>query len=311
MTTYGPVNVPAPPPLPPVLGLLSCAITPPSGDGDDGTDYKAMDLSALPTDLKAELDTVRGEPWITGYGYLPRNLSAAINRAIGDVTTVDDPFDPPNETPVIVQPWAVFTKFTLTSLDWEAEDFQQRAEEQLDAALTQAIEQEFWDGTLAQANSWPNNYLSNDAAVTDITPGGGPVSVLAGLGMLQTAMKQGMGAQGMIHVMPEAVPNLLNTRLVGKYLLDMFGNIIVPGVGYSGLGPGGSTPDAGTTWMYATDMVSVRVQKQAHVFPGSFAEALDRSQGGYPNTITFRAFKIVGASFDGYRQFAINVNLPS
>jgi len=115
----------------------------------------------------------------------------------------------------------------------------------------------------------------------------------------------------MIHTMPEAVPNLLNTRLVGKYLLDMFGNIIVPGVGYTGTGPSTDAPAAGTTWMYATDMVTCRVQKKGKLFPGSFAEALDRSQGGYPNTITFRGFKIGGVSFDGSRQYAVLVEYPS
>ena len=147
---------------------------------------------------------------------------------------------------------------------------------------------------------------------------GTAVSVLEGLGKLQTALRgkgQGMvqtfGGQGMIHVTPEAVPNLLNSRRVGKYLLDMMDNIIIPGVGYPGTGPLVDPPASGTTWMYATDLVKARVQKQGRVFPGSFAEALDRSQGGYPNTITFRAEKFIAADFDGARQFAILVELPS
>jgi hypothetical protein len=436
---YTIVPVPAPVPDPPVLSLVSCAVIPPTGQGEDETKYEGLrvpsdiDLS----DLEAELVIDRGEPWLGGYGYLPRNSSAAINRALDDYTTTDDPFEPPNLDPVEFVPFAAFTKFTLTSLDYQAEDFEERINDQLDSAVPQAVEFEFWTGTIAQANDLPNNYLAgpntvdvtpdpavaasveaaaapslpltittgtndtfvltsdndpnspdtftiapgtystigaletavanaestadesplstyvtvtetggklvltektrgttgNDDTITDGNDGataigftspdfsggtaGTAVSVLEGLGKLQTASKNlvsgqpSLGAPGMIHCMPEAVPNLLNSRLTGKYLLDMFGNIIVPGIGYPGTGPSVDAPAAGTSWMYFTDMVSVRVQKTGRIFPGSVAEALDRSQGGYPNTITFRGFKIAGATFDGARQFACLVSLPS
>lgn len=309
MATFTPVPVPAIPPLPPQLSLLSSGINPPNtsesvGDG-------VIDLTLLPADLAAELELDQTEEWIKGFGYLPRLGAAAVNRSPQDMDTELDPWVPANLSPVLCQPWVAITTFTLTALDWQAEDFVKRAEEQLDAAVPAAIEAEFWTGALAKANGWPNNYLAG-ANSTDKTPvPGTPVSILQGLGILQTALRTGFGGQGMIHVMPEAVPNLLNSRRVGKYLLDMFDNIIVPGVGYTGTGPTGDAPDAGTTWMYATDLVSCRVQKSCRVFPGSFAEALDRSEGGYPNTITFRAQKFVAATFDGFRQFAVLVSLPS
>lgn len=311
-----PIPVPAIAPLPPQLSLLSCAIIPPSGEGEDGTRDDVINLTWLPADLKAELELGmpgtdgKAEPWTKGFGYLPMNASAAINRAGADMDTVDDPFEPANESPVLVVPWYAGTKFTLSALDWDAEDFTVRAEQQLESAIPAAIESEFWSGTLAQANAWPNNYLTS-SSVVNVTPVSGPVSVLEGLGLIQTALRSGQGGQGMIHVTPEAVPNLLNSRRAGKYLLDMFDNIIIPGVGYPGTGPGGVAPDTGTTWMYGTDLVKCRVGKVAKVYPGSFAEALDRGQGGYPNTITFRAYKPVCAYFDGFRQFCVNVELPS
>ena len=317
MSTWGPVPVPAIPPLPPQLSLLSCSITPPSGEGDDGTRDDVLDLTLLPSDLKAELalgkpgTAGRVEPWIRGLAYLPMSGAGAVARALGDETTVMNPLEPPNEDEVIFQPVAAFTTFSLSALSWQAEDFHERVEVQMKAAMPAAIEAEFWSGTIAQAEGYPNNYLANEDNVTDLTPGSGAVSVLAGLGMLQTALRKGMGGQGMIHVTPEAVPNLLNTRRAGKYLLDMFDNIIIPGVGYPGTGPGGSTPDAGTTYMYASDMVMCRIAKDIKIFPGSFAEALDRGQNGDPNLITFRAFQIFAAYFDGYRQFCVQVELPS
>jgi hypothetical protein len=313
MTTYAPVPVPAIPPLPPQLSLLSCAITPPSNDGDDGTDDSALNLDYLPSDLKLELSlgkpgtAGRKEPWIKGLGYIPRSGGAATARALGDETTVMD--NQSNEDSVIFIPVAAWTSFTLSALDYQAEDFEDRCRQQLEAAMPAAIEAEFWSGTIAQAAGLPNNYLTNDP--TNVTPGSGPVSVLAGLGMLQTQLRKGMGGQGMIHVTPEAVPNLLNSRRAGKYLLDMFDNIIIPGVGYPGTGPDGAAPETGTTWMYATDLVCCRVAKDITIYPSSFAEALDRGQNGAPNSITFRAFQIFAAYFDGFRQFCVNVELPT
>lgn len=433
---YTIVPVPAPVPDPPVLSLVSCAVIPPASEGEDDTTYENIDVPAGMDldDLKAELVLNRGEPWLGGFGYLPRNSSAAINRALNDNTTEDDADVPPNLPSVEFVPFAVGTKFTLTALDYLAEDFDERVNDQLDAAVPQAVELEFWTGTIAQAWDLPNNYLAGPNTV-DVTPdpavgatvtapeaptlpltiitgtndtfiftsdndpnspdtfaipagdyttiaelaaavskavstadeslfskyvtvtapatelvltektrgdvgnsdtisegnggaaavgfnvtsdfaggtAGTAVSVLEGLGKLQTASKNlvtgepSLGAPGMIHCMPEAVPNLLNSRLTGKYLLDMFGNIIVPGIGYPGTGPNVDPPAAGTSWMYFTDIVAVRVQKTGRTFPGSFAEATRRVD----NTITFRGFKIAGATFDGARQYAVLVNLPS
>ena len=82
--------------------------------------------------------------------------------------------------------------------------------------------------------------------------------------------------------------------------MDQFDNIIVPGVGYTGTGPSTDPPSAGTTWMYATDMVATRIQKKTKVFPSTFAEALDRGQGGNPNTITFRCQRLACGYWDHY-----------
>ena len=109
----------------------------------------------------------------------------------------------------------------------------------------------------------------------------------------------------MIHVRRDVAPNFLGARRVGALLLDPFDNIIVPGVGYAGVVPGGSAPPAGQACIYATDLVMTRDEPidESMVFPDTFEEALDRGQAGSPNTITFRAMKPMAAYFDGYRQF--------
>ena len=282
----------------------------------------AKQLGLLPSELKAELELDNSEKWTRGFGYFPEAHSAAINRAPGDTTTVDDPLLPANLAKVLVQPWDVGTKFTLSALDWDAEDFIGRAERQNDAAIPSALEYEFWTGALAQANGWPNNYLCNltsYGATGNITPSatnvhnGTPQTVTRGLGILQSYIaRAGFGGQAMIHLTPEAAPNLLLTRRVGKFLLDQFDNIIVPGAGYPpNIGPANSTPAAGTAWMFATDMVATRIQKKTHVFPSSFAEALDRGQGSNPNTITFRAARLAAAYFDNFVHVGVLVDLAS
>lgn len=351
--------VPAIPPKPPQITLLGSSVAPPSTDdlntagavqeaqkalanasndseieaaeaalaeAMDALDMEAANLAKqlgmLPSELRAELDINDNEKWIRGFGYFPEAHSAAINRAPGDTTTVDNPLLPANLPRVNVQPWDLGTKFTLSALGWNAEDFIGRAERQNDAATPSALEYEFWTGTLAQANSWPNNYLCNltsFGATGNITPGatnvhnGTPQTVTKGLQILQSYIaRAGFGGQAMIHLTPEAAPNLLLTRRVGKFLLDQFDNYIVPGVGYPpNIGPANSTPSAGTAWMFATDMVATRIQRKTRVFPSTFAEALDRGQAGNPNTITFRAKRLGAAYWDNFVHVGVLVDLAS
>ncbi len=272
----------------------------------------AAQLSILPTELEEELAIQQDEKWVRGFAYLPENGSAAINRAPSDVTTVDDPTEPPNLPKVEVQPWDVGVKMSASALNGETQiDYLGRVQRQSDAAAPYAIEYEFWTGELAQANSWPNNYLAGPNS-TDVTPTPGtPVSMAEALGIIQSYLSNtGFGGQGMIHLVPEAAPNLLNSRRVGKFLLDQFDNIIIPGVGYTGSGPTGDMPDTGETWIYGTDLVMCRIQKEPTVFPKYLSEALDRSEGGQPNLITFRAQRFAAAYFDGLRQFACLCYLP-
>lgn len=303
-------------------------MAPPSNDDLNGEPYNgsvemlAKQVGMLPSELRDELEIDSNEKWVRGFAYFPKNHSAAINRAPGDVTTVDDPTLPVNLPKVEVQPWDVGTKFSQSALTFQASEYIENAKLQNDNAVYSALEYEFWTGTLAQANSWPNNYLmkiSTWGTTGNLTPGassasnGTAVSIVQGLGILESyAARAGFGGQAMIHLTPEAAPNLLNSRRVGKFLLDQFDNVIVPGVGYPpDIGPGGSTPAAGTAWMVVTDMVSTRIQKDTHVFPDTYAEALDRSEGGNPQLITFRAERFAAAYFDGFVHAAVLVLLPT
>ena len=54
----------------------------------------------------------------------------------------------------------------------------------------------------------------------------------------------------------------------------MAGNLVVPGVGYTGSSPAGVAPAAGTSWIYATGaMFGFRSDVYAREFPGTFDRA--------------------------------------
>ena len=327
MTTQGTyIPVPALPVKGPQLSLLSSSVAPKDTTGDTSTDetsgatygLDAETFNLLPSELKLELAAREGAGWTRGFAYLPENSSAGSVRLPSDGTTVDNPNSPANLPIVRYQPFLVETKFSASSFGWEELDYKGRGQRQNDAALAQAIGREFCDGALAQANSLPNNYLSQSSTtVLNPTPGTA-VSLTTGLGLIQDYLSQtGLGGQGMIHLIPRVVPSLLVVRRVGKLMLDLFDNIVVPDPGYTGNGPGTAAPASGTTWIYATDIVMTRIESEATVVPDVMAEALDRgshgsgASDGNPNLVTFRAFRFASAYFDGFRQAAVQVNLPS
>jgi hypothetical protein len=220
-------------------------------------------------------------------------------------------------SPLII-PYLIEVEDTCSSFGFLERDFKGRALRWLENATPQAIEKEFWTGALAQTQGYTNPYLTNTATVTNLTPGattqinGTPCSVARGLQILQDALATtGFGGQGMIHVQPQTAPSLLGSRRDGSLLLDIFDNIVVPGSGYQGTGPGNIAPSAGCAWIYATDLVMVREQKQGTVFPDTFAEALDRGQAGQPNLITFRAEKFAAAYFDVAVHYGVQVTLAT
>ena len=91
------------------------------------------------------------------------------------------------------QPFLVVVEDWCSTFGFEERDFKGRALRLLENATPQAIEREFWAGALAQAKSYPNNYLINGSAPNfiDLTPGGGPPSVARGQQILQDYLATG------------------------------------------------------------------------------------------------------------------------
>ena len=89
MTARASVVVPAIPPKPPQVSLLTSAVDP-DGTTDPSTSAPAPEqLAELPSDLRAELAEREGEMWVRGFTYAPENHGSAWLRDACDGTSVD------------------------------------------------------------------------------------------------------------------------------------------------------------------------------------------------------------------------------
>jgi hypothetical protein len=87
--------------------------------------------------------------------------------------------------------------------------------------------------------------------------GGGPVSAAMGIGLLEEAIGNMTGAQGVIHA-PRLSIGTLGGQVAadGGKLRTKLGTPVAFGTGYDGSGPDGTVP-AGSRWLYATGPVQV------------------------------------------------------
>jgi hypothetical protein len=233
-------------------------------------------------------------------------------------------------------PFLIQVEDECSTFGWQERDFTGRALRLLDNATPNAIEREFWTGAFAQntltgpmyQSDGPglNGFLQQSATMADggtgilaqdLTPGAGPPSITRGVQILEDYLaNSGFGGQGMIHVAPETSPNLLGARRVGSLLLSIMDNIIVPGSGYptsGATGPAGNadiTPGAGYQWIFASDLVSIRLDEPM-VWPTTMAEATDRGTFGSPNTTRIRAQRYAAVTTDWARLAAVRVALST
>lgn len=312
-----PIPVDALLPRPPQITLLGSSVTPNPETNQwelDGTAY-----GELPKAITEELELWLDAAWVRGFAYWPQRQKRVQIRSPQDTTTNFNFANPLSTAKVIVRPWVLSADESLTAYQAQDYDLVKRAMDGLENGTPEGIEREFWGGDVATAKGWENFFLSMTGSI-DVTPTPGTaVSASTGFSLLQAALAHAanansdisFGGQGMIHMEADVVPNLLQVRRVGKLILDLPGdNIVVPGVGYTGTGPGNEAPASGKSWMYATDLVMTRMGKKVLV-PESVSEALDRGQNNLPNTITYVAQRPVCAYTDQFRHFAVLVNKPS
>ena len=308
-----PIPVDAVPPRPPQITLLGSSVTP-----NAETDQWELDgsvVAQLPEAMKKELAMWEDAAWTRGFAYWPDRQTHAIARSPQDTTTNFNFTNPLSTDKVIVRPWILTAPESLTAYQAQNYDLVRRAMDGLENATPEGIEYEFWTGALATAKGWENFFLSKTGSI-DVTPTPGTgVSPATGLALLQKALADtvgngSFGGQGMIHMEDDVLPTLLSVRRVGRLVLDLVDNVIVPAVGYTGSGPGNIAAASGDTWMYATDLAMTRVGKKIFV-PVSVSQALDRGGNSMPQTITYVAQRPVAAYTDEFRHYAVLVTKPS
>jgi hypothetical protein len=295
------------PPMPtaPMHSLVASAV-----QIDDGEDRWEMGFSFWP------LNCVTAAAWYPGCETDPTvsNDQTVIGPASGG--GIDKSTAPTNNPVQLYIPATYETAFNCDSTGFSDINYADRARQQIDSATSNALEFEFWTGTLI-----PENYnLVADCPATAAGAYGGIVNSMTaglwnavrpqdGLAMLVGALAQcGPGSPGMIHATAEVVEiwaEGLALIVNGPRLISRSrGNVIVSGGGYPGTGPSGlatqnygsgagsaasqASPGPGYAWAYATDMVYTRIG-DIQVIPDTLGEAFVRSTtGGRTNTIEFR-----------------------
>lgn len=112
--------------------------------------------------------------------------------------------------------------------------------------------------------------------------GGGAVSPLEGLALLEGAIPYG---NGIIHAAPEtasawAAQGYIAAR--GSQMFTKLGTRVAVGLGYAGVQPDGeAAPGTGEQWAFATGPIDIYRDQAARIEGGSAAEALDRTNNDF------------------------------
>lgn len=136
------------------------------------------------------------------------------------------------------------------------------------------VERVFWTGaTSAPASGAVYPHLAANAEVIDsgsvhpvvlqtaATTITGTLDIVEAIGELESRMAACYGAVGVIHAPREAFAHMAANHLIytrGGTAYTLADTPIAFGAGYTGTGPDGSAPPAGSVWLYATGSVMLR-----------------------------------------------------
>jgi hypothetical protein len=288
----------APPRLAPNISLLTCADIVPNGTLPDGS-----------PDLR----------WMNGLRYRRAPFGTGSAKAMGYIASsgLEVPMSKTgtaaDRNEVDVDPFLVYVEEQMSTLGFPTNDYVARATQLLAVTEAYQVEKEFWTGTLAKASAVAgadyaaDQWLAQQVTCTTLTAA--PIG--RALGVLEQAMADVNGGEpGMIHMRREALHALMTVMLATPIgppgarqctkPYDISGNVLVPGWGYSGIGPDGTTPAAGHYWLYGTGPVRIR-RDDVQVVPGTYKEAMNR----LTNDIDFRAERAYSVDWDRSCHFAI------
>jgi hypothetical protein len=144
------------------------------------------------------------------------------------------------------------------------EETRDRAIALLERCQTLGIADELWTGDRAVAKGWPNDYLSEPGAVTDLG-GGSALSVLDAFAALEEGLAGAACAGGgMIHATTQTVTYWKHLQLIERQadgrLLSALGTVVVADPGYDGSSPQSTVDASGATaWAYGSTMIDIRL----------------------------------------------------
>lgn len=165
------------------------------------------------------------------------------------------------ETTVDSIPFVVVGSYLCKSASRQMEDAEARAIAHLNAGEFRAVEFAIATGVMGNEPSFQG--------ATDLTPTPGTaVNLSDGFGLLESNLASNYGSTGSIHAPRLLAPAIGEGQFAwrhGQRLETLVGTLVAIGAGYdlANIGPDGTTPSAGETWLYATGRPTIR---QGEVF---------------------------------------------
>lgn len=271
--------IPAPLASPPRVSLLGAVLRPDPVDGW---------LNGITFDPEAADATLS----VDGYWWDPCIPGTEDPSTVEGGPSLKTPGSRP--TRPLFGPWAVVEGDSCSAVNYRRQDYQGRARRRLEAATPVKVEYEFWTGTIVELAGLPNRYLASPDA--DVLNAGAATPLPFALGDLQEYLASTITGRGMIHCTPSIANVWLSAGLIrreGTLWLDVKDNLVIPGDGYVGTGPGGTGTSGREAWAYATSMVHY-LDDDIMVTPGDLGGAIDPAT----NTVTYRAERSVLPFFD-------------
>jgi hypothetical protein len=207
--------------------------------------------------------------------------AAHITAALQCDDADESPFGVPKTTtpgvPLVkASPFAVYGEYECNPVARPLSEAFELASAHLESGRGRAIERAVQFG---EAGNEPT--LANDAV--DITPAGGPVSLVDAIARLEQYLGANYGGTGVLHMDRRLAAHAISDYLVvpvGDTLQTSLGTLVAAGAGYdNAFGPDESpseSPAAGSIWIYATGAV-YGWRSDVGYIPDSPSGAVDRS----------------------------------
>lgn len=200
--------------------------------------------------------------WIAGLDI--RDLTCDPEGGGAQLCDDDDPsYDFETVTSVAELPaFYVWQGVKCSVIGSDSREIDEIARNALNRSMSHRIEKVLWGD---EYDFGVRHLASGDATVI-----GTGVPYLRALGQLQiTGAACGQGDRLALHASPAVVTSWVATGAVradGPVLVDAFGNVVIPGTGYSGDGPSGQEASDDSSWAYVTDVPRVFLDRETQTY---------------------------------------------